>query len=265
MRSKATSSSSAAICASAVLMPCPSSTLPLAIHTVRSRSKRICGCFIGCISFAARSTARTTRLCTPQRQRFRSSASRTCCSEGSRVLGNKGCGGDRDAADAVAALPGLLGEERLLDGMKLAFPAQTFDGGDALLLDAPERRVAGGQRLAVDDHEAGPALPGAAAEAAADEPEIVPQHVEERRVGRRRDAVPPAVDFEFRHSSTRWIRARRCRASASPRCNAAGRSAARSHLLPVAAVGLGELRILGPRRDARACEPAASSPPRHRG
>src|ERR1043166_3071763 len=44
-RSKATSSSSAAICASAVLMPCPSSTLPLAIHTVRSRSNRIRGFF----------------------------------------------------------------------------------------------------------------------------------------------------------------------------------------------------------------------------
>src|SRR6185295_4448287 len=33
-------------------------------------------------SFAARSTARTMRLCAPQRQRLRSSASRTCASVG---------------------------------------------------------------------------------------------------------------------------------------------------------------------------------------
>src|SRR5439155_221403 len=37
----------------------------------------------GCISFAARSTARTTRLCAPQRHRLRSNASLTCFSDGS--------------------------------------------------------------------------------------------------------------------------------------------------------------------------------------
>src|SRR5262245_28689990 len=40
MRSSGTPSSSAAICASAVTMPCPSSTLPVVTETVPSASKR---------------------------------------------------------------------------------------------------------------------------------------------------------------------------------------------------------------------------------
>ena len=48
---------------------------------------------------------------------------------------------------------------------------------------------------AVDQHEAGAALAAAAAEAGADEAEVVAQHVEQRRVGRRVDFATHAVDF----------------------------------------------------------------------
>ena len=101
-RERSTSSSSAAICASAVTMPCPISTLPgetvtcpcaenfsqddsfgLAARLTGNLDGGGEGWFIRvAISFAARSTARTMRLCEPQRQRLPSSASFT-----SRLVG----------------------------------------------------------------------------------------------------------------------------------------------------------------------------------
>ena len=73
-------------------------------------------------------------------------------------------GGDQDAGDAVAALHGLLGDEGALQRMRPLGRAEAFDRGDVLAGGGPQRRVAGGHRLAVDQHVAGAALVGAAAE-----------------------------------------------------------------------------------------------------
>ncbi len=115
-------------------------------------------------SLAARSTARTMRLCAPQRHRLRSSALRTSASLGSGLRSQQGGGRDQDAGDAVAALHGLLGDEGALQGMRLLRRAEALDRGDVLARRGPQRRVAGGHGLAVDQHVAGAALVGAAAE-----------------------------------------------------------------------------------------------------
>src|SRR6185369_781476 len=143
-----------------------------------------------------------------------------------RVLGvgMEGCGVHRDAADAIAALRGLLGEQRFLHRMELAALRQPFHRSDLLSGDRPERRIARGYRLAFDDHEARAALAVAAAEAAADEAEVVAQHVEERRVRPGRHAATLSVDFQFRHASTMWISASRSCACRSPRSRAAATS-----------------------------------------
>src|SRR5207302_10272485 len=49
---------------------------------------------------------------------------------------------------------------------------------------------------AVDDHRAGAALRDAAAEFGAVELEVVPQHIEQRRLRRRRELVGLAVDVD---------------------------------------------------------------------
>ena len=130
-RPMSTSSSSAAICAKAVRMPWPISTLPGVTSTkpsARIRSHRdrrglarrltgSCGRPHGGgpahapPSLAARSTARTMRLWAPQRHRLRSSAARTSASLGSGLRRQQGRGRDQDAGDAIAALHGLLGDE----------------------------------------------------------------------------------------------------------------------------------------------------------
>ena len=90
---------------------------------------------------------------------------------------------DQDAGQAIAALAGLLVEERLLQRMQRRRCDKPLDGGDR----CGRRRVrdlarAGILRLAVDQHHAGAALLGAAAELAAAQRQVVAQHRQQRRV-----------------------------------------------------------------------------------
>src|SRR5687767_10513567 len=123
--SRATSSSSAAICASAVRMPCPSSTLPLAIDTVPSRSKCTrCERRRASVSGAGFSASIEDRA---HHAVVRAAAAEVLVERlvhfdlrGVGVLREKRDRAHHDAAHAVAALRGLMPDERLLHRM-LAF------------------------------------------------------------------------------------------------------------------------------------------------
>ena len=73
-------------------------------------------------------------------------------------------GGHDHAIDAVAALHGLLVDKGLLDLVHLLGGAETFEGGDGLVLRAAHRGDAGADGVAVDDYGASAALRQAAAE-----------------------------------------------------------------------------------------------------
>ena len=90
---------------------------------------------------------------------------------------------------AVAALGRLLVDQRLLDGVQRAV-RQALDRGD-LAFRGPGREVAGGPGLAVDQHEARAAQPDAAAEPRPGQAQIVPEHVEQRRVRLAAHACAP--------------------------------------------------------------------------
>src|SRR3954470_14777790 len=81
-----------------------------------------------------------------------------------RIAIEKRLGGDHHAAAAVAALARLFVDEGLLQGMGFVDRAQALDGGD-LALDRGDRRDAGADLLAVEQHAASAALSEAAAEA----------------------------------------------------------------------------------------------------
>src|ERR1700694_2784330 len=140
MRSSGTSSSSAAICASAVRMPCPSSTFPVTIVTVPSRSKR------------TRRMARDFSASTQNRldDAVVRAASTEVFIESCAdfrfawvlVLFKQGSGADGNAAHAEAALRRLLLDERLLHRMQFAVAAQAFHRGYFLAGDGPERHIA---------------------------------------------------------------------------------------------------------------------------
>jgi len=86
------------------------------------------------------------------------------------------------AVDAVAALGGLLVDEGLLQRVQFAWRAEAFDRRDLASRYRADRRDAGTDRLAIDQHRASAALRQAAAEFGAVELEVVAQHVEQRRV-----------------------------------------------------------------------------------
>ena len=100
------------------------------------------------------------------------------------------------AVDAIAALRGLLVDEGLLQRMRLLDGAERLDGGDLGIAERADRGDAGARRLAVDQHRAGAALRQPTAELRPGEEQIVPQHVEQRRIGFGRRAVACTIDFE---------------------------------------------------------------------
>src|SRR5262245_40495970 len=132
--SSGTPSSSAAICARAVTMPWPSSTLPVVTEILPSASKR-------------------TRFSADIEDRAPHAVVRAAAAEvavqGLPDLGFAGRflsrekldGAHDDAAHAVSALRGLMALERPLHGMRAA---QTFDGGHFPSGDERHRQVARG-------------------------------------------------------------------------------------------------------------------------
>src|SRR5687767_7341952 len=101
-----------------------------------------------------------------------------------------------DAAQAIAALAGLLVEESLLQGMRLGWRAQPFDGRDLAIGQRADFAGAGVGGLAVDQHHAAAALLQATAVARAHQAEVVAQNVEQRRRLRRLDALRLTIDRE---------------------------------------------------------------------
>src|SRR5260221_10461047 len=139
-------SSSAAICASAVVIPCPSSTLPVTIDTVPSRSK--------CTRWVRRRASDSgSGECGEMRTGLficgahdclhlpvvRAAAAEIFVERLAHLLftrllvqGEQGSGRYGNPAHAVAALRRLLGDQRLLHRMQLAIGTQSFDGSDLL-------------------------------------------------------------------------------------------------------------------------------------
>src|SRR3954470_548538 len=115
----------------------------------------------------------------------------------------RGC--HRNAAHAIPALRGLLGDQRALYRVQVTVAAEAFDGGDLLALGERHRHVARSHRPPVDEHEAGAALAAAAAETAADEAELVAQDVEQRGVRFRADRPDAAIHSEVHFKRRRPI------------------------------------------------------------
>ena len=87
------------------------------------------------------------------------------------------------AVRAIAALRGLLGDERRLNAVRLVRRAEAFDRRDACCADARHRQRARSRGLAVHQHGAGAALAQTAAELHAGKAESIAQNVEQRFVG----------------------------------------------------------------------------------
>src|SRR5258708_2491692 len=146
MRSSGTSSSSAAICASAVRMPCPSSTFPVTIVTVPSRSRR---------------TRRMAAFSASTQDRLDDADVRAAAAEvfvkgcpyfrfrRGRIVLQKRRGAHCDPAHAEAALRCLLLDQRLLHRVQLSFRAQTLYGCNLLIKHKGKRQIAGSHGAAL--------------------------------------------------------------------------------------------------------------------
>src|SRR5262245_2184756 len=111
----------------------------------------------------------------------------------SRVPVEQGLGRHDHAVAAEAALAGLLGDERALEGLELLDRPQALDCRDLALDRRRGRRDARPRGAAVDEDRARPALSQAAAELRAVQLEIVAQDVEQRGIRIHRDGSGAAV------------------------------------------------------------------------
>ena len=153
-----TSSSSAAICVSAVRMPWPISTLPVptrtrpgssnAIHCDRiGLSIRLCGSVLE-IMRALPAIGAGRALHRADDAVVDAAAAEMRIERGDdvgaarlRIASQQRRRRDQDAGEAIAALAGLLVEERLLQRMQRAVARQPFDGGDGFAGDASRPRA----------------------------------------------------------------------------------------------------------------------------
>src|SRR3954469_18977021 len=98
---------------------------------------------------------------------------------GRRIVVEEGGGGEDHPRRAVAALEAAMLHEGLLDRMQGAVARQPLDGGDLAVARRAERGDARADGLAVDEHGAGAADPGAAAVLGAGQPQVGAEHPEE--------------------------------------------------------------------------------------
>jgi hypothetical protein len=103
------------------------------------------------------------------------------------------------AGDAVAALRGLVLDERALQRPGMLGGAEAFDRAHVARTDRGDRHQAREGRLAVDDDGAGAALAEPAAELRAVQVQVVAQRVQQRRGWIDVERVPHAVDGEGDH------------------------------------------------------------------
>ena len=96
-----------------------------------------------------------------------------------RIFGQKRDRGEDLAGLAIAALRRVRLDPGLLHGVQRV-RAEALDGRHRLARDRADRRLAGADRLAVDQYGAGAAQAGAAAELRADQAKFVAQRPQER-------------------------------------------------------------------------------------
>jgi hypothetical protein len=95
---------------------------------------------------------------------------------------------------AVAALQRVVGDERALDRVELAAGREPLDGHHPPAVLRRGEREARVDPPVVDQHGAGAARPAIARALGAGQPELVAQHVEQRRARRRGDPTRLPVD-----------------------------------------------------------------------
>jgi hypothetical protein len=105
--------------------------------------------------------------------------------------------GQDHARHAIPALHGFFLDKRLLDRVQLIALGEAFDRAHRLVLHGGHGREAGRSRTAVDQHRTGPALPFAAAILGAGQPEILPEHFEQRPPRITPDRAIHAVELKF--------------------------------------------------------------------
>src|SRR5215207_195759 len=105
-------------------------------------------------------------------------------------------GGEQHAGRAEAALRGAVAQEARLQGVEIATRGQAAHGHERAAVGLHREQQAAADRLAVEQHRAGPAHPLAAAVADLVVAEVVPEHVEEAVVREHPGLPLLAVDRE---------------------------------------------------------------------
>ena len=93
--------------------------------------------------------------------------------------------GEHHPGRAEAALRGVVVRERLLDRRQVVGVAEPFDRRDLGAVHGGERQEAGAAGLAVDEHGARAAAALLAAVLRAQDPELLAEHVQQRRQAER--------------------------------------------------------------------------------
>src|SRR5437899_11440440 len=113
------------------------------------------------------------------------------------VAGEQGAARDHHPRRAVAALQPVVLPERLLDRVQLSVLLQAFHRGDlrALGLDGEDRARL--HRIAVEQHRAGAAVRGVAADVRAGQAQVLAEQVDEQQPRLDLHAVRSAVDGQL--------------------------------------------------------------------
>ena len=108
------------------------------------------------------------------------------------------CGdGDDHAVETIAALGGILIDERTLDGMQTMIVRQTLQGGDSASSDGRKRGNTGANRASVHQNGAGAAFAKPTAEFGAVQSKVVAQHVDQRGVRGALDRAHGTIHADF--------------------------------------------------------------------
>jgi hypothetical protein len=137
------------------------------------------------------------------------------------IVGIGRCGQERRCRHdlprlAIAALNHFDIEPRLLHFRPDRRVADRFDGRDRAVADRTRRQKAGAYRLAVDMHGAGAAQGHAATKFGAGQAQYIPQHPEQRHIGRNINGNCPAIDAELKRHGIPPLRRRPCRHGHTP-------------------------------------------------
>jgi hypothetical protein len=105
-------------------------------------------------------------------------------------------GGHDHPRGAEAALQAVAVDEGLLDRVALGPLRQAFDAGDPPTLGLQRQHGAALHRLAVEQHRAGAALAGVAADMRAGQAQLLAQYFDQQALRLDLQLHGPAVDFE---------------------------------------------------------------------